>query len=421
MIYIDVTSSCKSPMNTGVQRVVRGLFRSISKAAGKSEEVIPVLWEPRLESYCRLSRRERGFLERPFAKNAACKALAEPGRMANRVPIWSKVWRQMQHRRSQVDLLLELKKNDTVFVPEIFQDNRLEWFHHLSKRTDARLVAVCHDAIGWRRPEITPPARRERFGDYLEALVHFDGVIAVSHEAADDLQAYWKARGHWEKCPEVNVLGWPVDDHFSVPTKKKNSKKEASEVSEVSTKVPQILCVGTLEPRKNHLTLLYAAESLWQKGLNFELVFVGRTTAQFGKQVLSEVERLQGQDRPVVWRRHVDDEKLQQAYQECTFTVFPSIVEGYGLPIVESLRHHRPCVCGSNGAIGELASQGGCYTVDQKQIGSLAYGMEQLLTDPNLYQKLRTEAEQRQFESWQDYLNKLLPFLQVSPKALVST
>jgi glycosyltransferase involved in cell wall biosynthesis len=99
----------------------------------------------------------------------------------------------------------------------------------------------------------------------------------------------------------------------------------------------------------------------------------------------------------------VSDVELAEAYRNCAFTVFPSRMEGFGLPILESLWHGRPVVCGSNGALGEVSSGGGCLHVDQNDPVSLAGGIRLLLTAPDLLDALRREALGRSFRSWEDY------------------
>lgn len=400
MLYIDVTSSCKSPMNTGVQRVVRGLFRAWRELLGPAG-VVPVLWEPRLTAYCTLSAREHGFLTAPFAGTAGSRSRAEPGRVANRVPVFSRWWRQVTHRRNQLDLAGTLTAGDTLFVPEIFQDNRVRWLAGLGRRCPARRVAVCHDAIGWRSPEMTLAARLSGFTGYLDSLRTFDGILTVSHEASHDLQALWREHDPAGPVPPVLVAGWPADDGFA------DSAVPASPGS-----LLQVLCVGTFEPRKNHLTLLTAAESLWARGLRFELVLAGRTTAGWGGTVEREIERLRAAGRPVTWRRHVDDKTLHGLYQDCGLTVYPSLAEGFGIPIVESLQHGRPCVCGGNGALGELSMGGGCLVVEnQADPGALANGIGRLLTDEALRARLSGEASGRTFPTWGNYVRGLQPFL----------
>jgi glycosyltransferase involved in cell wall biosynthesis len=401
MIYLDVTSSCKSPMNTGVQRVVREIFRSLAAIT----PVTPVLWDPGLASYCTLAAREVGFLEAPFrrATRPGAPGDAEPGRRANPVPVWSTWVRTISHRWHRLNLAATATAADTLFVPEIFQDNRVDWLEAQAGRRAWRLVGVCHDAIAVRRPDITPPARRTGFGRYLDVLGLFDHVICVSKEVFIDVELYWQERGG--KHAPLSFAGWPVNHAGAV--------RPVSTLPAAGT-TPSILCVGTLEPRKNHLVLLAATDLLWRQGRRFELVLIGRTTAQWGGQVLAALQELQAAGRPVHWLRHVDDRTLQAAYASCEFTVFPSLVEGFGLPILESLWHGRPCICGRNGALGEVAADGGCLLVDQTNAAALADGIEWLLADTVLYAKLHAEAEHRLFDNWERYAARLLLVLRPS-------
>src|SRR5476651_2383302 len=115
MLYLDVTSSCKSPMNTGVQRVVRALHRAFRERT----EVRPMIWDEQYGAYCALSPREMAFLERTNASEYG--PAAEPERAANRWP-WSKIQRHFAHRLNRLDLAAQWQAGDALFVPEIFQD-----------------------------------------------------------------------------------------------------------------------------------------------------------------------------------------------------------------------------------------------------------------------------------------------------------
>ena len=91
-------------------------------------------------------------------------------------------------------------------------------------------------------------------------------------------------------------------------------------------------------------------------------------------------------------------------------------MEGFGLPILESLWHRRPVICGSNGAIGEVSAGGGCFQVDQNDPSELAEAIRSLLTDENVYLRLYGETEKRAFRSWADYRLDLERLFQLSSK-----
>ncbi|MFZ0916487.1 MAG: glycosyltransferase, partial [Candidatus Udaeobacter sp.] len=179
-----------------------------------------------------------------------------------------------------------------------------------------------------------------------------------------------------------------------------------------------VVYVSSFHGRKNHLTLLRAAEKLWRDGLAFDLRLIGRNVGVPFNKIVREIWRLQLRGRPLRWLRHVNDETLSRSYYDCRFTVYPSLMEGFGLPIAESLAHGKPCVCGGNGALGESARGGGCLIVDQTSTDALAKGIKKLLTDEETYARLSCEARARTFRSWSDYTEKLLAHLRVTePRA----
>ena len=124
-------------------------------------------------------------------------------------------------------------------------------------------------------------------------------------------------------------------------------------------------------------------------------------------EIAEEVQALARRDSSIEWLGTVDDERLSAEYERCTFTVYPSLVEGYGLPIVESLWMGRPCIAHEGGVMRELAGPGGCITADMRDSTMIAQAVERLVTDPHLLQRLRTEALQRQISTWQDYASAI--------------
>jgi glycosyltransferase involved in cell wall biosynthesis len=389
MLYLDVTSSCKSPMNTGVQRVVRALHRAFKERT----EVRPMIWDDQLGSYCALSGREQAFLERTNASEFG--PAAEPEHAANLWP-WSKIQRHFAHRLNRLDLPARWQSGDALFIPEIFQDRRIDWLAATRPPKVVRRTAIFYDAIVWRHPDLSPRRRHARFGEYMAALAGFDLVLAISEQSAADLRAFWQSTDI-TGAPPVAVHALPVDEAGQArpPARPPMS--------------PRVLCVATLEKRKNHLTLLAAAERLWSEGILFDLDLIGRTTRDWGSQVVAEIERLAAAGRRVAWRMHVDEPSLMKAYADCRFTVFPSIVEGFGLPIIESLWHGKPCICGNQGAIAETARGGGCLLTEANSVDALADAMRELLTTDSKLQQLSQEAIARRFGTWGEYVSQVQP------------
>ena len=151
---------------------------------------------------------------------------------------------------------------------------------------------------------------------------------------------------------------------------------------------------------------------LWRKGHNFQLKLLGLANPETSSSTLALLRKLQQDGRPLRWLGPKSEEDLRNQYVACYFTVYPSLTEGFGLPVLESLKHGKPCVCSSTGAIGEISTRGGCLTVEKPTPEALATAMEKLLSDPSTHAKLCEEARGKVFRTWSDYAMDILEFHQ---------
>jgi glycosyltransferase involved in cell wall biosynthesis len=368
--WIDVTNTCKSAINTGVPRTVRGIYHALQKYG----EVTPLRWDSPTRRYCRLTSTEQRALEGDLT--------ARP----------SKHWRPFTRIFKKIDLISKMSPGDFFVQVEIFQDRRNEWIQ--KHASELRSIAVFHDAIAWTHPHLTAPERRPRFDDYMNSLHRFTHVISISEASAQALRDHWKTN-HLDSSKKITVIPWSTE----FPNVQKNQNPPAT--------LREILTISTLEQRKNHLSLLDACEKLWNRGLTFKLRVLGKKCPFWGDRVIDRIQQLQKSGRNITWEKQVSDEELHSAYQNSYFTIYPSIVEGFGLPILESLWHHRPCICSDTGAIAETARGGGCLMVDVLSIDAMADAMERLLTDEALYRELQSQTQEMTFLTWKDYGERL--------------
>jgi glycosyltransferase involved in cell wall biosynthesis len=390
-IFIDVTSSCRSVQNTGMQRMTRKIFAELSRFT----HVHPICWNAVGNFYIELGEAEYRFLTRPFEVRS--HAMARP-EVRGQDPL-TEFWRLL--RRSRIKLEKEIGRNDVFLIPDIFRDRRRKALPNFLKQTEARAVAIFHDATDLRLTSIYGD-RSRKSRPYVESLALFDLVICVSDEARNDLHYFWKKYG----CnpAETCVEPWPGEFEGAAQQTSQNARGNL------------VVYVSSFHGRKNHLTLLRAAEKLWRDGIRFDLHLIGRNVGAPFNRIVREIWKLRMRGRSLRWLRHVNDHTLLRAYQHCQFTVYPSLMEGFGLPIAESLAHGKPCICGGNGALGEIARGGGCLIVDQTSEDALATGIKKLLTNEETYARLSAEARTRRFRTWADYIDELVEHLQSEPR-----
>ncbi len=390
MIYLDVTSACQSSLNTGVKRMQRGLHAYLA-AAGNCR---PVCWQSARRGYRTLREHDRENLI-----DGDVKAVGGAGLFDSFVPGLVSDW---LHFTGDSNHMLawptDLRGDDLILAPDLLWDNRGSFLAGLHG-TAARRVGIFHDAIALRRPH---QSRVDRYycARGIRALADLDLVLCISREAESDLHFYWNQFGL--KPAPTHALPWPVPFTYARPENGPNFSAK------------RLLYVARLEPHKNHMSLLTACEKLWRDGLSFELRLIGcMAYPDTAWRIWRCIRSLQKAGRPVEWQAHVSEAELRAAYAACSFTVFPSLLEGFGLPIIESLWHGRPVVCGNNGALGEVAAGGGCEIVEPKNEESLAHGLRLLLTNERRYHDLCAEIHRRKFRTWEDYGKDLRNLLQL--------
>src|SRR5207248_9487007 len=131
-----------------------------------------------------------------------------------------------------------------------------------------------------------------------------------------------------------------------------------------------LLAVGTVEPRKNYPRLVAAYRRLRDAP---PLVVVGREGWSYG-EALEQLRSTPG----VRLLGHVSDAELLGLYRSAGALAFPSLYEGFGLPLLEAMREGLPALIGSRGALPELAGDG-ARAVDAEDETAIARGLQQLL------------------------------------------
>ena len=386
-LALDLSYTAHCPAQTGVQRVCRQLFAQL---AATGHAPVPLIHD-------RYARRWRA----PDAAELACLSPTAAEHPARRR---GEVWSLAQNLRGRLGLFTEpdwaALRGLPILAPEIFRPDTFAAYSTLRQRLGGPIGAIFYDAVVLRHPDLSPTSSVARFPAYLRELATFDGVAAISDASRAELLDHWSRLGLQHTPPAVTIpLGLDPPPPLLPPTSE-------------DPHGPLILSVGTIEGRKNHLALLEAAEILWKEGRRFRLTLAGLHRPETAASALLRAKDLHAVGRPLSAPGAVSESRLHELYAACHFTVYPSLYEGYGLPVAESLAYGRPCVCGSGGALAEVAHGGGCLVVPDPTPENLAQALRNLLVDENLYRRLGTEAAQRRFPTWADYARNAAAWLQ---------
>jgi glycosyltransferase involved in cell wall biosynthesis len=279
---------------------------------------------------------------------------------------------------------------DWILTPELFSEAERPGLSAFLERRTCRIAAIYHDAIPIKHPAITWPKSVERHPGYMKLLSRFDRVWAVSQASREELLGFWRWQGI-ARHPEVEVIplgaDWP---HFP---RTRGGQANPSPV-------PKIVSTGILEPRKNQGVLLDACEALRAGGLRMELHLVGRVNPHFGGQIEKRVKALSAAWPGLRHHKELGDAGLAALLRSARATAFPSIAEGCGLPLLESLWMGVPCVCSDIAAVAENAAGGGCLVVRGNTVEGWTEALRGVLTDPVLHARLLSEAAGRELPTW---------------------
>ena len=380
-VIVDVTNATKDPANSGVIRVTRRFCRTLQACC----DPVFVVWNPEYQDYVLPTLQELGVLGTFGGPSLPAPAyIAEhPGKLLD--------WDAISNHSTPSWL---------IFTETINESNAR--IIRQKARTHGLLAAsIFYDAIALIHPEYCNEEVATNHGRYIFGLSFLDVTLPISQFSADCLRGCWDGYDIGPRRIAPNLL----PGEFGGSARITSPPVPSEEVT--------ILCVSTLEPRKNHANLIAACQKIGEAApaLKWRLIMVGNRYA--GKlQISEDIEQLCRQDARFEWLGIVDDERLRRLYAECSFTVYPSLIEGFGMPILESLWFGKPCICHQEGVMAELARDGGCYPVDVTSPASLRDAIVRLATDTGLWSSLSGEARQRSFTSWRDYTEKFLHVLQ---------
>jgi alpha-1,3-rhamnosyl/mannosyltransferase len=162
-----------------------------------------------------------------------------------------------------------------------------------------------------------------------------------------------------------------------------------------------LLCVGTLEPRKNLARVLTAHGRLCRRYSDFVgLRIVG--ARGWGRREADDALELHPAPEKVAFLGYLDDDALAAEYRRACGLVFCSLYEGFGLPLVEAMAHGCPVICSRSTALEEVAA-GAAILADPFSTGEIEHAMLRLVEDRELRERLGRAGRRRAREfSWAD-------------------
>jgi glycosyltransferase involved in cell wall biosynthesis len=243
-------------------------------------------------------------------------------------------------------------------LPYILEREEIDVFHsplfHLPAVLPCKSIVTIHDAIPLVRPELSSPGFTRLFKEQaVEAVTRADRVVCPTEHAKEDL-----VRALHVAPEKIHVITETPEPHFRVLERKREPEF--------------FLVVGSLEPRKNPLVVLDALTH-FPRSHSPRVVFVGPAA---GVDVTEQARR-RGVEDSVRWLGAVSEEELVQLYNDAIALIFPSLYEGFGLPVVEAFACGTPVIASSASSVPEVAGDA-AILFDPSDASALASAMRSL-------------------------------------------
>lgn len=236
-----------------------------------------------------------------------------------------------------------------------------------------RLVVTVHDVAFVVYPEMYPLQWRLMYrAGLFRAVRDADVIITPSRHSAEDLMRRSRiGRGRIQVIPLA----------ASLPSK---APQVEETLGRLKVRRPYVLFVGTLEPRKNVVRLIRAYRRMAGRGAPHSLVLAG--AMGWRHQALMRELALEGPGE-IVLTGTVSPDDLDALYRGASLFVYPSLYEGFGLPLLEAMARGIPCVASIASSLPEVAGEA-ALPVDPRSVGGLAEAMERVVNDRQLAARL---------------------------------
>ena len=254
-------------------------------------------------------------------------------------------------------------------ITKLLEENKIDVYHGLSNelpfnihKFKGKKIVTIHDLIFLRHPELYPLIDRKIYNKKFKSACNLaDVIVAVSEQTKNDIAEYYSI--HPEK---IKVIYQSCDELFY-------RKISNDEIKTVKSKYPlpqnYLLYVGTIEERKNLLTIIKALREV----KDIPLVVIGKRKAYYKK--IREYISIHNMEKKVLFLENIPNEDMPSIYSGASVFIYPSLFEGFGIPIIEALTCKTPVI----------TTHGGCFTE--------AGGIHSIYIDPINEEQLADEIQ----------------------------
>lgn len=367
-IYLDCTHTYNSGQNTGIQRVVKNIVQNrfeVSKLFGI--EIVPVIFYNK--EYRKFDRfpdiRATSSIKKYKVKNILKKVLSFFRKFFSKVKVIDdflhnpKFILKLNSYYERVfvsyhveDEKVEFSQNDILlFLDATWLNSEYKFYESLKNRYGIKIVATIYDLIPINQSQFCSVDLTLTLKDWFEKSINLvDAYIGISKFVQKECYEYIKNSLNsdvLESKFDYFYLGANLKDFDLSKADIRDDFKELFKTKNV------FITVSTIEPRKNHKYIVDSFDKLWEKGVDVRYVIIGKVGWEVD-DFISRVKNHKEYNSRLFLLENIDDEHLLYAYKNSKALIFASFIEGFGLPIIESLHNKLQVLASDIGVHREI-------------------------------------------------------------------
>lgn len=289
-----------------------------------------------------------------------------------------------------------------------------------------RVFVLVHDLIPLKFPETTDFQVPSKYQEWLFGTLQYcTGFLANSRSTARDLEGFLRDAKSDKPVHVTPLAQAPVAKNVSIQGRGSSQDishhqdgekfvplPQMSGAVREATLLPYVLCVGTIEPRKNLWRLVQAWKQLVQEvGRDVPRLVLAGKRGWLSDEFLRMLDRTGGLGGWVSFVEKPSDIELDYLYRHCRFTATVSLYEGWGLPIGEGLSYGKTGIVSETSSMPEVGGNMVEYC-NPNSVESIASAARRLICDPAHVAELEERIKSTTLRTWQDVGQDILSALQ---------
>ena len=297
---------------------------------------------------------------------------------------------------------------DNIYIPKLLKDKNIDLFHipqngigfPLETKTD--VVVTIHDLIPYLMPETVGKGYLKRFLRDMQRIINeCKGIITVSEYSKKDILRFFP------QFPKEKIYVTPLaTNNTFIPLDKEKCREYLKNFFGIDKKF--ILYVGGFSSRKNVKSLLKAYKKIKNDLKEYHYLVLLGSMKDDGLK-LKKLSYSLGINNDVIFTGYISDETIPVFYNAAECFAYPSLYEGFGLPILEAMSCKTPVITSNITSIPEVTGQNSAILIDPFDLSELSYSIKSVLNDEVLKYNLAKKGYEKSLQySWRLTAKKTL-------------